>query len=341
MTRIRLRPACRSLALIPPPAHPEMTPIAVLPSLPDWQVAVPFIVADDFYDDPEVWGLPECALSALMLVGPWSARNNQSGFIPAKVLARFSTDPELVVKALLEARIIEAAKGDWRIIEGRGLTVVNAAEAAPVAEAPAATEQSAKSAAGQLGNHQRWHEQRGTRSPACGFCTPASPVDNSLGNRTSHGVATDSGATPIDRSDLDHLSPVSPKQERSRPAARKGNPSRGSQAFRLAIIAKVAETAGADISPETADLIASEVLSGRKVNHPLGYVLTAIEDEEDPFRRWLAGYRRPAPRKPVQADWCGRCDKYDRRLSNDAGQVTGHCPDCSPRAVAPWGAIAS
>ena len=132
---------CPPFVLIPALAYPEMTSVAVLPAsrLPG-TVLMPFIVSDDFYDDPDVCGLPACSLSFVMLAGPWSARNSTSGVVPSKMFARFADDPDQAVPPLLAAGIAERAKGGGvRLAEGRGLTVVNAAdvaaEAAKVREA--------------------------------------------------------------------------------------------------------------------------------------------------------------------------------------------------------------
>jgi hypothetical protein len=304
---------------------------------------MPFIVDDAFYDDPDVCSLPDCSVAFLMLAGPWSARNSRSGFVPAAMLARFSSDPDLVVKTLLAARFLERVKGGVRIAEGRGLSVVNAADVAAKAaetEASAGAERSAKSAGGKRGNHERWHEKRGTRAPGCEFCESAAAETADPAKRTSHSdrmrLASDSDATPIDRSrsDLDLSSPVSPKQNRRRPAAR--GPKPGSQEFRLQVTAKFAAVAGTDIGCDAADAIASDVLGVKKVDHPLLYVLAAIENEADPVGRWLPGHARWTPRKATPRDWCGKCDKYDRRVYDEAGRIAGHCPDCSPKTVPAW-----
>jgi hypothetical protein len=270
--------------------------------------------------------------------------------VPATQFARFTDDPDQVKRTLCAAGFLKRADGGWQIVTGNGITLTNANDTmAEAAEQQAVedAERSAKSAGGKRGNHERWHERPGKFLPGCEFCEVSAPQERAETKRTSHSdriaIGSDSDATPIDRSrsDLD-LSPVSPKQNRRRPAARDGDPSPGSHAFRIAVTAKFAAVAKVDIGPETADAIASDVLDGKKhVDHKLLYVLTAIDNEANPVGRWLPGYQRPEPRKPDLPEWCGKCDKYDRRLTNDAGQITGHCPDCSPRSFAAWEAIAS
>jgi hypothetical protein len=299
---------------------------------------MPFTIDDAFFDG--IGGsLPDCSVAFLNRAGLWSARNSESGFVPAWALARFSSDPDQAVRPLLSAHIVKRVTGGIQILEGNGVTIANAAdvEAERVqAEASAEAERSAKSAGGQHGNHKRWHQKRGIRVPGCQFCEAAGAETAAPAKRTSHSdrlrPGCDSDATPIDRSrsDLD-LSPVSPKQNRRRPAAREGDPSPGSHAFRIAIVAKVAAAARVDISSETADAIASDVLGGKKhVGQRLLYVLTAIENERDLFGRWLAEYRQPEPARRAGPDWCGNCVEADHGTYDDKGRFHP-CPACHPK----------
>lgn len=155
------------------------------------------------------------------------------------------------------------------------------------------------------------------------------------------------GKTGGSRSDLDQdqSSPVSSNSSHPELDARARKAKPGSAEFRLHVIAAFAARHRTEITGEEADSLAAEVLGRAKgrVPCPLGYVLTAIETEKNPFARWFPHRNAPAaePRKPADLDWCGKCDPVDRRVYNDAGQITGHCPDCSPRSFAAWEAIAS
>jgi hypothetical protein len=96
---------------------------------------MPFIVDDSFYDG--IGGsLPDCSVAFLNRAGHWSARNSESGFVPAWALARFSDDPGQAVQPLFSAGIAERAKkGGIRILEGNGITIVNARDVVRQAEA--------------------------------------------------------------------------------------------------------------------------------------------------------------------------------------------------------------
>jgi len=317
-------------------AHPAALPLGEV-------APVPLIVDDAFYEYAREHRLPDSSVSFLMRAGSYSARNSRSGFVPNSMLADFSDDPDLAVRRLQAAGLIKRADGGGvRIVEGKGVTVVNAADAAAnAAEAETAGHavRSAKSAGGKHGNHERWHARRGIRAPGCEHCEAVPAAEP---KRTSHSdrmrLGSDSDATPIDRSrsDLDLSPRVVSKQKRSRPAAREGNPSPGSHAFRIAVTAKFAAVARVDIASETADAIAADVLGGKKhVDRKLLYVLTAIDNEPDPVGRWLPGYAPPAPRKR-ERNWCGKCDRADRSIWDEQAAGLRWCPDCSPRTIPRW-----
>lgn len=336
--------ACHPPFGLPPRSSPEMT--RAVPAYPR-AALMPLIIDDSFYDG--IGGsLPDCSVAFLNRAGSWSARNSESGFVPSWALARFSSDLDQAVKPLLSAHLVKRVTGGIQILQGNGITIVNATDAAreaAEAEAEAAAKRSAKSSGGKHGNHKRWHEDRGMRVPGCGFCEASGAAPDTPEKRTSHSdrirVASESDATPVDRSKSDLSSPVTQKQNRKRPAARAGDsdPAPGTQAFRLQVTAKFAAVAKIDISPETADAIASDVLAGKKhVDRRLLYVLTAIGNEKDPVGRWLPGYVRPAPLKAAVPDWCGKCDETDRSIWDEQADSLRWCPDCSPKTRPGWAA---
>lgn len=108
-------------------ARLEMTPVAVLSAsrIPG-AALMPFIVDDEFHVFARERSLPPCALSFLMLAGPWSARESRSGFVPNSMLADFSDDFAQAEGTLCSAGILKRVKAGVRIVEGHGLTVVNA-----------------------------------------------------------------------------------------------------------------------------------------------------------------------------------------------------------------------
>jgi hypothetical protein len=72
---------------------------------------VRFTPDDDFYDHPQAWDLPDCAVALLSRAGSWSARNHKAGFVPTSMLARFSSDPVQASEELCR-------RGLWRRVRG-------------------------------------------------------------------------------------------------------------------------------------------------------------------------------------------------------------------------------
>jgi hypothetical protein len=341
------------LRLVPPLARmtitPEMTPVVPpycpLPAV--CEVAPMYFSADDalnFNDHPKTWNLPDCAVTLWTRAGEWSARNREHGFVPADMLARFCGDPVQAVAELLGRGLWQRVKGgylfsDWEQV---GETAEQQAER----EAADEGRRAGKSAGGALGNHKRWHSGRGRIAPGCEFCEADGPAQALPKKRTSHKRShtdriSDSDATPIDRSDLDQSSPGRGNSNQKRPAARTGSdtdPAPRSQAFRVEVIAKVAAVLKTDIGPGVADAIAADVLGGKTgIDHKLLYVLTAIDNEKDPFGRWPLGQAKatppPAPSRP---EHCGKCDPVDRRVYDPVADTVADCPDCHPRSRPAW-----
>jgi hypothetical protein len=117
------------------PAFPEMTRVADLPAprIPG-AVLMPLIIDDEFHVFARERCLPPCALSFLMLAGSWSARESRSGFVPNSMLADFSDDFAQAERTLCSARILKRVKAGVRIVEGHGVTVVNARDVTRDAE---------------------------------------------------------------------------------------------------------------------------------------------------------------------------------------------------------------
>ncbi len=118
---------CHPPFALTPLAFPEMTRCAAFPVPPSARMALmPFIVDDEFHVFARERCLPPCALSFLMLAGSWSARESRSGFVPNSMLADFSDDFAQAERTLCSAGILKRVKAGVRIVEGHGVTVVNA-----------------------------------------------------------------------------------------------------------------------------------------------------------------------------------------------------------------------
>lgn len=156
-------------------ARLEMTRCAAFPppSLPG-TVLMPFVVDDEFHVFARERRLPPCALSFLMLAGSWSARESRSGFVPNSMLSDFSDDFAQAEGTLCSAGILKRVKAGVRIVEGHGLTVVNARDVTRDAEREEAEAARKREAERTRKQRQREREKAGRAERMSAGVTPAS-----------------------------------------------------------------------------------------------------------------------------------------------------------------------
>jgi hypothetical protein len=344
-------------------ARLEMTPVAVLSAsrIPG-AALMPFIVDDEFHVFAREHRLPPCALSFLMLAGPWSARESRSGFVPNSMLADFSDDFAQAEGTLCSAGILKRVKAGVRIVEGHGLTVVNAKDVSRDTERERAEAEERREAwrlkkQGQRASKRAAkHERIAAGVPGV---SPEETVDVPRENPghpkkpqvkagyvpgdivgTSRGTETPSRA----RADFDPDFDFNQREENqvsqsgvSDAGAREDDPPPGSPEFRLLVVAEFAGVTGIEIDDATADALAAGVLGKATdpVPHPFGYVRRAIHKELNPRARWLPKQvARTAFAKPL--DHCGDrlCSPKTRRREHpETGADAGPCPKCSGSAA--------
>lgn len=73
-----------------------------------------FRVDDSFYDHPKVFDAPDCAVALWVRAGTWSARSLTDGYVPAAMLARFTSDPETAARELVQRGLWSRVKGGYR-----------------------------------------------------------------------------------------------------------------------------------------------------------------------------------------------------------------------------------
>jgi DNA invertase Pin-like site-specific DNA recombinase len=321
-------------------------------------VAVPFTIDDAFYDDLGA-SLPDCSVAFLNRAGSWSARNSRSGFVPSSMLARFTDDPDLVMRTLLAAGIIKRVKGGVRIIAGLGLVVVNASDAAErvtrdkeEADRNRAEWRERKSRQREAAKAERQEKiaagvppmSRGTTADVTREQTEIRKKPQVKGSHVTRDIGVTSRGTSRPshaRADFDSDFDLNPDQVSRSGVVNAGacepGPPPGSPAFRLQVIAAFAEATRTEIDDRTAGALAAEVLgkATEPVPNPLGYVLKSIAKERDPCGRWL-------PRRPARTAFaeplphCGDrlCSPSTRRREDpETGADDGPCPKCSGSAA--------
>lgn len=321
---------------------------------------MPLTVEDDFYEIVREFAIPYRSVSSVTQAGSWSSRNSRSGFVPSTVLADITDDPDRDMGPWIAVGVVKRAKGGYRIIGGRGLTVVNAADV----EAKAAKTRADNSERKRRSRERLRVEQAGKIYAALPVTdvtqesrsTNADVTRGKAGKRKKHQAS----ASEVTR-DIGVTSRGTPGPSRARTrgldldfnqreenqviqsgvsdAGARDEPAPGSPEFRLQVIAEFAGATGDEIDDATADSLAAEVLgkATEPVPHPLGYVRRAILKERNPRARWL-------PKQPVRTAFteplphCGDplCSPRTRRREDpETGADAGPCPKCSG-STATW-----
>jgi hypothetical protein len=125
-----------------------------------------FKVDDGLHSHKKVVRAGVAAMGLWVIAGSWCADNLTDGFIPDYMAARL--DPDYAEHA---ARLVAAGfwtddeeDGDkgWRF---RGWTVYQPSREEAIAE------RDSKSMGGKVGNHRRWHVDKGVTDPKCTLCS--------------------------------------------------------------------------------------------------------------------------------------------------------------------------
>lgn len=126
-----------------------------------------FKVDDSFYDHPKMFDAPDCAVALWTRAGSWCARNLTDGFVPSKMPARLCDDPDTAVAELLR-------RGMWTRTRNGYVFHQWTADGDGTPRNPTRSEvtasRSKQSSGGAIGNHRRWHVDRGVSDPKCRYC---------------------------------------------------------------------------------------------------------------------------------------------------------------------------
>jgi hypothetical protein len=174
-----------------------------------------FKVDDNFSDHPKVEDLPDAAVAMWTRGGSWSARHLTDGFVPERKARKLCDDPDRGLKALIDAGLWESVPDGYRFHDW--------SDYQPTREEEMAARR-ASSIGGAIGNHRRWHVEKGRTDPRCPYCQGAEnrvpdqgtdqgtdrPTDR-VPDRTPDRV-TKSGASPPDPSRPDPT-PLSSKSK--------------------------------------------------------------------------------------------------------------------------------
>lgn len=158
---------------------------------------MPFFVDDSFHSHPKPTAASLAAIGLWTAAGSWSSNHLTDGFVPDHQISQLSRGQVELAKELVAAGLWRRTKGGYQFHEWE-------ADAAGIARNPTRSEAIAKrskmASGGQLGNHRRWHVDKGRIDPKCAFCQGE---DDRPPNRPPDRVpesGSDSGASPINQS---------------------------------------------------------------------------------------------------------------------------------------------
>jgi len=149
-----------------------------------------FKLDDSFYDHPKVFDAPDCAVALWTRAACWSARNLTEGFVPSGMAARLCDDPETAARELVRRGLWERTGGGYRFHDWNDFQPSK--EEATAAKAN-------QSSGGTLGNHRRWHVDKGEIRPGCAFCQQEQVSGNRSGSDRVGDGGTESHPNPPSR----------------------------------------------------------------------------------------------------------------------------------------------
>jgi hypothetical protein len=120
-----------------------------------------FKVDDSFYDHPKAEDLSDSAVALWTRAGSYCARHLTDGFVSHRKAARMCDNPESAISELVAAGLWEKDADGYRFHDWH--------EYQPTREESLAAAKG-RSIGGAVGNHRRWHAERGILDRNCRYC---------------------------------------------------------------------------------------------------------------------------------------------------------------------------
>jgi hypothetical protein len=292
-----------------------------------------FPVDDSFHSHPKQMAASLAAIGLWSVAGSWSSKHLTDGFVPDHMVSSLSRGQVELAKELVTAGLWTRTRGGYRFHQWHA---DNDGSPRNQTRSEAIAKRSKMSSGGTLGNHRRWHVDKGRTDPKCAFCLgerdrPPSRVPDQGGE--SGG---ESGANPP----VPSQSPKGTRegkgsQSSSRHNARDDGPD-DDDSIDLATVELLAELTGQDVGIAHAAATRRRILGGRTIRTSRrGYVLAAIRDNPGKFLPGIAVDPEQPTRLRVVPDrkpWCGSCHSDDYRWLEIPGNGWDKCPACNPTA---------
>jgi hypothetical protein len=151
-----------------------------------------FKVDDSFHAHPKVLATDADAIGLWVVAGAWSSAHLTEGFVPDHALPRLLPGSVALARKLVTA-------GLWRRVRG-GHQFHDWTEYQPTKEEATAA-RDGMSSGGALGNHRRWHVDKGRKNASCRYCQGKQPSPPESGSDHLPDAPPESGANPPSRPD--------------------------------------------------------------------------------------------------------------------------------------------
>lgn len=182
------------------PAHHSPTTGLEPLDTEDQTLMVWFKVDDSFYDHPKTEELSDSAIALWTRAGSYCAKHLTDGFISHRKADRMCDSPAIAITELLDAGLWERAADGYRFHDWH--------EYQPTREEALATSK-AKSVGGAVGNHRRWHVERGKVDPECPYCSNSHRSTDRITDQSSESLPNrPTRPDPAQPKDQEHPSDV-------------------------------------------------------------------------------------------------------------------------------------
>lgn len=252
---------------------------------------MPWVLYDDQYPiHRKVAGLSDTAFRLHTAAIFWCARNGMDGFVPEEDLDQVCAQVRAPARFAAEC----VRRRTWHLAAHQctsencppprdepGWIIHDYLEYQPTkdeSEVARKKQQEQKSSGGKLGNHRRWHVAQGVVKDDCPWCK------SSVSDRIPIGESDRSVIAPIPIPIPSHLSVVDVGNQSADRNAR-GDPE--IDEILKTIIQAIYAATSRVIDAAWAAKIRDHILNGHKAGNPAAYVRKVIENDPDPYARFL------------------------------------------------------
>lgn len=293
-----------------------------------------FPVDDGFHSHPKQTAASLAAVGLWTVAGSWSNHHHTDGFVPDHQVPLLARGKVELAKELVAVGLWRRSKGGYQFHEW---TEDGDGSPRNQTRAEAIAKRSRMSSGGALGNHRRWHVDKGKTDPKCPFCQEKfNRPPNRVPDREGESGSESGANPPVPVQSPKGTRTGTSSQSSSRRTARAW--ADDDDSIDLGIVELLAELTSQQISIRDAVKIRQSILAGRSVKNRGAYVARAIADNPAkflPIVEVAEPHPDPGPLRVVP-EWCGQCESDAYRWLALADDRWAKCPACNPDAKDPF-----